>query len=286
MAKNVVVPFALTVRQTPGIQYRVIGFLKQNELVEVLDYLVVSGAVWKKVQNSKGLVGWCPAKYLAREEPPILDPPATGKYRTTINALTVRESARTSSRALYTLGPHEVVDASETSPDGKWKHVETARGLKGWCAVQYLTSLGDEACPRSPEECPWMSIALGELGMREIPGAASNPRIIEYLMSTTLPYANRLPDETDWCACFVSWCLARASVEGVHSALVNPWLKWGETIPEPRRGCIAIFNWGHIGFYIGESGAYVRSLGGNQSNAVWISSYERTKVLCYRLPAG
>ena len=55
---------------------------------------------------------------------------------------------------------------------------------------------------------------------------------------------------------------------------------------EPVRGCIAIFNWGHIGFYIGEEGPYVRSLGGNQSDAVWISSYERIKVLSYRLPGG
>lgn len=286
MAKNYVVPFALTVRQVPGAQFKVIGFLKQNEAVDVLAYQFVSNAVWKKIQTSKGLSGWCPAKYLAQEETPILNPSPTGKYRTTINALTVREAARISSRAIYTLGPHEVVDVSESSPDGKWKHVETARGLHGWCATQYLTSLGTEALPRDPEECPWMPIALGELGMREVPGARSNPRIIEYLQSTSLPYASRLPDETDWCACFVSWCLTKAHVDGIGSALVNPWLNWGEPIAEPRRGCIAIFDWGHIGFYIGESGAYVRSLGGNQSDAVWISSYERTKVLSYRMPVG
>jgi uncharacterized protein (TIGR02594 family) len=286
MAKNYVVPFALTVRQVPGVQFRVTGFLRKNEMVEVLEYQIVSGVVWKKIQTAKGLVGWCPAKYLAKEDVPVIDPPPTGKYRTTINALTVREAARISSRALYTLKPQEIVEVSETSPDGKWKRVETAYGLKGWCAIQYLTSLGDEALPRNPEECPWMSIALGELGVREIPGAKHNPRIIEYMLSTTLPNADKLPDETDWCACFTSWCMVQAGVEGIHSALVNPWLKWGEPIPEPRRGCIVIFNWGHIGFYIGENGPYIRSLGGNQSQAVWISSYERTRVLAYRMPAG
>lgn len=286
MAKNTVVPFALTVRQVPGAQFRVIGFLKQNELVDVLDYQIVSDVVWKKIQNSKGLTGWCPAKYLAKQELPIVDPPTTGKYRTTINALTVREAARVSSRALYTLGPQEVVDVADTTSDGKWKQVLTARGLKGWCAAQYLTSLGTEGQMQAVEECPWVPAALAELGIRNYPGPARNPRITEYLESTTLPNADKLPDETPWCACFVSWCLTQVGVDGIGSALVNPWLKWGETVTEPRRGCLVIFNWGHIGFYIGESGAYVRSLGGNQSDAVWISSYERTKVVSYRLPAG
>ena len=286
MAKNYVVPFALTVRQVPGAQFRVIGFLKQNELVDVLDYQIVSDAVWKKIKNSKGLTGWCPEKYLAKEEVAIVDPPPTGKYRTTINALTVREAARVSSRAMYTLGPQEVVEVSDTTSDGKWKHVLTARGLKGWCAAQYLTSLGNEAVAQNREECPWVPVALAELGTRDFPGAARNPRIVEYLESTTLAHADKLPDETPWCACFVSWCLTQVGIDGIGSALVNPWLKWGVTLTEPRRGCLVIFNWGHIGFYIGENGPYVRSLGGNQSDAVWISSYERTKVVSYRLPAG
>ena len=286
MLKNYVVPYALTVREKPGLQARVIGFLKQNEIVDVLDYQIVTQTVWKKIQNSKAVLGWCSARYLAQQEPPVVDPPPIGKYRSTINALNVRQSASISSRAIATLGPQEVVDVLNTSLDGKWKQIQTARGLWGWCSTQYLTSLGDEALPQEAEEFPWMPIALGELGTREMPGAANNPRIIEYLMSTTLPNADRLPDATEWCACFVSWCLTQAGIDGVHSALVNPWLNWGQVIPEPRRGCIAIFNWGHIGFYIGESGAYVRSLGGNQSDAVWISSYERTKVVCYLIPAS
>lgn len=286
MAKNYVVPDALTVRKAAGVQNKVIGFLKKNELVDVLDYQVVSGFVWKKILSSKGLSGWCPARYLAKEDLPVSNPQPTGKHRTTVNSLTVRQSASGSSRAIYTLAPQEIVDVLETSPDGKWKQFETARGLRGWSPTQYLVSLGDEPLPRNPEEFPWMSVALGELGMREFPGAPRNPRIIEYLQSTTLPYSDRLPDETDWCACFLSWCLTKAGVEGTRSALVNPWLPWGQPVLEPRRGCIAIFNWGHIGFYIGESGPYVRSLGGNQSDAVWISSYDRTKVLAYRLPVG
>ena len=286
MAKNYVVPFALTVRQVPGAQFKVTGFLKQNEMVDVLDYQIVSNVVWKKIQNSKGLSGWCPEKYLAKLDVPVINPAPIGKYRTTINALTLRQFARISSRALYTLGPQEVVDVMDNTSDGKWKNVVTARGIKGWCAAQYLTSLGDEGLPQNPEECPWVPVALAELGVRDVPGPGRNPRIVEYMESTTLANADKLPDETPWCACFVSWCLGKVGVDGIGSALVNPWLNWGETLTEPRRGCVVIFNWGHIGFYIGESGPYVRSLGGNQSDAVWISSYERTKVLSYRLPAG
>jgi len=136
MAKNYVVPFALTVREQPGMPYRVIGFLKQNEVVEVLDYRIVVDAVWKKVRNSKGMVGWCAARYLAQEDVPVPDALPTGKYRTTINALTVRQAAGIGSRALYTLGPQEVVDVLADSPDGRWRQVQTARGLLGWCAAQ------------------------------------------------------------------------------------------------------------------------------------------------------
>src|SRR5688572_24442163 len=131
MANNYVVPFALTVRQVPGAQFRVTGFLKQKEVVEVLEYQIVSGAVWKKIRTAKGLTGWCPAKYLSKEDVPVLNPPPTGKYRDMTNSLSIRQEARATSRALYTLRAQEIVEVSETSADGKWKRVENAYGLKG-----------------------------------------------------------------------------------------------------------------------------------------------------------
>jgi uncharacterized protein (TIGR02594 family) len=287
MAINYVIPTALRMRQAPGAQFNVIGFLKKDEKVEVLDYKVNTDYIWKKVRTAQGLTGWCMARFLAKEEVPVSNPRPLGMHRTTINSLTVREKPSSTSRALYTLRPEEMLDVSEISPDGKWKRVETARGLRGWVAAQFITSMGDEPFPLENEEFPWMKIALGELTIREFPGkAARNPRIIEYLMSTTLEHADKLGDEVDWCSCYVNWVLLQANIEPTRSAMVNPWLRWGQVVAEPRRGVIAIYDWGHVGFYLNESGPYVRSLGGNQSDAVWISSYERTKVLAYRLPPG
>src|SRR4051812_30507200 len=120
MSKNYVVPFALTVRQVPGAQFKVIGFLRKDEVVDVLEYQIVSGVIWKKIRNGKGLAGWCPAKYLSKEEEPVINPPPVGKYRTMINSLTIREAPRTASRALYTLKAQEIVQVTGTSPDGKW----------------------------------------------------------------------------------------------------------------------------------------------------------------------
>jgi hypothetical protein len=52
---------------------------------------------------------------------------------------------------------------------------------------------------------PWMRIAEKELGIKERPKSAHEPRIIEY-HSTTGRFKD---DETPWCSSFVNWVLAK-----------------------------------------------------------------------------
>jgi len=40
----------------------------------------------------------------------------------------------------------------------------------------------------------------------------------------------------------------------------------------------------HVGFYVGDEGEYVKTLGGNQDDTVKIKSYPKTAVVAYRLP--
>ncbi len=141
---------------------------------------------------------------------------------------------------------------------------------------------------------PWFEIAQREMSTREYRGSIrNNPRILEYHRSTTLPESMARLDETPWCSSFVNWCVMRAGVKGTRSAMARSWLKWGKRIREPRKGCIVVFsrprggpNAGHVGFYAGETGKSIKLLGGNQSNAVSIASYPKSRVLGYRWPSG
>jgi uncharacterized protein (TIGR02594 family) len=292
MAQNSVTAYSLNVREGAGTEFRVLGFLRQNEIVDVLE--VITAGTWKKVRSAAGLTGWCSARYLANFSTDPTPPPseiALGKHRVyNASALNLREGPGLTQRVLGALNAEQVVEVQEISADKQWKRLTTARGERGWSALRYLAPIGVMSEPREPEEFPWMPIAFGELGVREAAGSARNPRLIEYLMSTTLPSANLLQDETDWCAAFVAWCMDQAKIENVHAALVSPWMRWGQPLPVPRRGCLAIFRWedggSHVTFYLGEVGAQIIALGGNQSDAVWISSYPRARAIGFRVPAG
>lgn len=143
----------------------------------------------------------------------------------------------------------------------------------------------DAAPPR------WLTIARAEMGQREVRGeGAHNPRILEYLATTSLGRWGRSRDETAWCSAFANWCMQRAGLEGTGSAMARSWLGWGIDLQEPRAGCIVVLARGappagHVGFYLQRDGEMVRVLGGNQANAVSVQPYPRARVLGYRWPA-
>ena len=80
---------------------------------------------------------------------------------------------------------------------------------------------------------PWLEIAEREQGVAEVPGAGDNPRVVDYLMSTTLGSLENQNDETPWCSAFVNWCMEQAGIKGTNSAWARSWLDWGK---EPEEG--------------------------------------------------
>jgi len=138
------------------------------------------------------------------------------------------------------------------------------------------------------KEFPWMRVALREIGVKELPGEASNPRIVEYLKAVNLGLKDALSDETPWCSAFVNWCLRQVGIEGTNNAWARSWLNWGKRIEEPVRGCITILKRGeingHVGFFIRLSDYNIWLLGGNQNNRVSIAKYPIERILGYRLP--
>ena len=59
---------------------------------------------------------------------------------------------------------------------------------------------------------------------------------------------------------------------------------WGRQVDVPEVGCIVVFAFDHVGFYVKDDNGVVRVLGGNQNNSVMIKSYPKKDVLTYRMP--
>jgi len=283
---------SLRIRTGPRTSYDTIAYLAKGEIVEALNF--APDGLWIHVRKHNSVVGWSLANYLAKIEPSTAEPPNAsdiGMHRAIVDHLAIRDKAALDSAMLEELMMEDTVDVLEISSDGKWSQVVTAKGLSGWAPKEFLMSLGDNGRQLPNEEFPWMPIAFAEIGMREVPGKPNNPRVLEYLNSTTLKdMYTYLPDETDWCAAFVNWCVEKAKIPSTDSPMVQSWARWGQALGMPRRGCVVIFKWedggSHVSFYLGESGPYVYALGGNQSEAVWIKAYLKIFVTGYRIPAG
>lgn len=131
----------------------------------------------------------------------------------------------------------------------------------------------------------WLVAAEREMGVSEITGARSNPRILEYHNTTTLAAED---DEVPWCSAFVNFCMASANRPRTRSAAARSWLRWGSPLTAPRYGCVAVLRrgdaeWqGHVGFLVAEDRDSIALLGGNQHDRVQVSVFRRTALLAFR----
>jgi uncharacterized protein (TIGR02594 family) len=191
-----------------------------------------------------------------------------------------------------TLRRNEIVERLAVSGTEYWYRIRReADGLEGWASHKYLFPVVDAALLESGD-FPWVEIALGEQGVKAFPGTMSaNPRVLQYLQSTTLPAPLAQTDETFWCSAFVNWCVEQAGFEGTDSAMARSWSTWGQAIDQPIRGCIVVFERpeggptaGHVGFFMGDAGDSLLVLGGNQSNAVNIGHQPRSRLIASRVP--
>jgi len=137
----------------------------------------------------------------------------------------------------------------------------------------------------------WMEIARQEEGVAETPGPGDNPRVVEYLKSTSLGSPDNQNDETPWCSAFLNWCIEQAGLKGTNSAWARSWLNWGREpeTDEEYQGCICILergtNSGHVGFLVDWDDDRVQLLGGNQGDRVCRAWFDNDRVLGYRVPA-
>jgi uncharacterized protein (TIGR02594 family) len=134
----------------------------------------------------------------------------------------------------------------------------------------------------------WLDHAWAELGQREIAGSASNPRIADYIRRVGRP--DVADDATPWCAAFVGACLEAGGIAGTGSLLARSYLVWGVPVEAPQPGVVAVLSrgadpaLGHVGFFVGLTGDRIMLLGGNQSDAVSVEGFARSRLLGFRLP--
>ena len=279
----------LNVRSGPGTGHSIISRVHRGDRLTFLSATPDWG--WINIKTNDDKTGWCSAKYLKDNNDLLAPPedyPATGFHRALSDDLSMREGPDNHYPAVAEMKFNRVVNVDGISEDGKWKHCTNAWGESGWYPIERLAPLGEVAIQKSDEEFPWLPVVYAEFGTREIPGPQNNPRIFEYFKSTGLdqkyPY---IPDETDWCAAFVNWCIKKVGLPPNGSPYANPWRNWGKESPEPKRGAVTTFLWddgyAHVSFYLGEIGNYAVCLGGNQSDAVWFAVYHKKFVTSYRI---
>lgn len=134
----------------------------------------------------------------------------------------------------------------------------------------------------------WYELAKREVGVKEIPGARHNPRVVKYYKDAGHPWVQ--DDETAWCAAFANAMLVRAGFKGTGKLTARSFLQWGHKLRRGKEGCIVVFkrgnsSWqGHVAFYVGETKTHIKVLGGNQANAVNIKYYPKSRLLGYRWP--
>ncbi len=141
---------------------------------------------------------------------------------------------------------------------------------------------------QSNDDPPWLSIARREIGVKERPGSAHHPRILQYHASTRL---RATTDEVPWCAAYVCWCLEQAGITSTRSAAAASYRTWGQSC-ELKDGAVVVFGksdpdaagTGHVAFCVGVDGDDVLVLGGNQRNSVNVSRRPRSRIVAIRWP--
>lgn len=137
----------------------------------------------------------------------------------------------------------------------------------------------------------WMKTAINELGESEVAGTKANPRILSYFKASKFWGKDDTGGVNAWCASFVSWVMKQHHYEPVKNAFrAKEWASFGKKIDKPLYGAIGIKTrkgGGHVAFVVGQStdGNSLFMLGGNQSNSVNVTKYNKDVWETFVVPA-
>lgn len=132
---------------------------------------------------------------------------------------------------------------------------------------------------------PWMAEMHRKMGLHEVRDNA--------ILSAWLKIGRALgnPASLPWCGDAVESCLAKTLPSEPLPAnpfFAQSWASWGIDTIHPIVGAIGVIRWtptsGHVGIVAGIEGGTVYLLGGNQSNAINVSGFPRSKFIGFRWP--
>lgn len=139
------------------------------------------------------------------------------------------------------------------------------------------------------EQPPWMREAWAEFGQKELAGPESNARIVALYKDAGHP--NIKSDAIAWCAAYLGACLERSGIHGTRSLMARSYGAWGREITEARPGAVAVLSrttdptLGHVGFVLAERGDDLILLSGNQSDAVTVAAFPKSRLISLRWPS-
>lgn len=122
-------------------------------------------------------------------------------------------------------------------------------------------------------------------GVRETPGRADNPVIMEWAREVNTTYPG---DSTAWCGLFISVAAKRATWDYYprgNALWARNWASWGVEQKDAMLGDVLVFprgSGGHVAMYVGEDETHYHILGGNQSDMVNIVRKAKQPILAIR----
>jgi uncharacterized protein (TIGR02594 family) len=134
----------------------------------------------------------------------------------------------------------------------------------------------------------WLATAKRDIGLRELPGAQTAPKIAAWLADLGAWWRD---DETPWCgAAMAAWARAAGFKTPATWYRAASWATWGESLPGPVLGCVVVLTspgGNHVGIVCGrDADGNLVVLGGNQGNAVSMATFSRSRAIAYRWPSG
>lgn len=133
----------------------------------------------------------------------------------------------------------------------------------------------------------WLTLAIKEIGVKEIPGPRSNPVVVNYYKDVV---GKGHADAVPWCAAFVGAMLVRAGEQSSGSLMARSYLRYGEKCTA-QPGAIAVWPrgnskvYGHVNFVERVAGGSITCVGGNQGDAVTRQTYSKSRALGFRWPS-
>ena len=159
-----------------------------------------------------------------------------------------------------------------------------ADGVVGPRTLEALFAGSPQLATSEPQPV-WYREAVRLLDVREKPGAADNPEILEWAKGRKIAYPH---DSIAWCGLFVAHCIGATLPD--EPLPTNPlgarsWVAFGDGCPAAL-GAVLVFwreqktGWkGHVGFYAGEDESAYHVLGGNQGDKVCITRIPKGRLL-------